>query len=128
MPTKPANDSGLSEFEKMRIGLLKQKKMIPDIVITIVDNKYEKYKDLFGGVFYEIGIVRNDRAVYMNYNKIYVFYVINNWCIGSVYNKAKKEAIICWNSKALSPELMDTMKDIKFRNVAFRPAYFSIIR
>ena len=108
----------------MILNLKLKRKSIPDIYIRIINDEIKnKYESILNSPYFEIGIVYNQRAVYMNAHKIYVFYVIEEnpnqnendeendnilsyWCIGHKF-KDKESSIFCIKSNALRPDLID---------------------
>ena len=135
LPIKPKNDSVVSEFSKMRITYMKQAKTIPDVSITILDDKDEdlnKYKEYVQGTFYGTGIIYNNRALYMSKDRIYLFYTkeesteVGLWCIGTEAFGPMK----CFESDALRPELIDSLKypSVSIEKVVFAPAYLQTTR
>ena len=134
LPLNLENDSVVTEFAKMKITYMKQAKSLPDVSITILDKldkDLNQYKEYIEGNFYEIGIINNDRALYMNKDRVYLYYTISkdieteietgSWCIGTESVGAFK----CFDSDALRPELIDIKKypSVSIKKLVFAPAY-----
>ena len=156
LPIRPLNESVISNFIKMKSDFINQQQSIPDVTVHLLDNgksqkmeKLKRFSEILEGTFYEMGIMWNDRAVYMNRHRIYIFYMgtysvdepVGEWCIGPKIGD-KSRAILCQESTAanrLRPDLstktdlkpssdstadLMTSKTVEFESVIFEPAYF----